>query len=38
MDLDRAIAMIDQQQYEIIEIDKLPPISTHDIEKMILSE
>lgn len=38
MDLDRAIAMIEQQQFEIIEIDKLPPIQTHDIEKMILSE
>ncbi len=38
MDLDRAIAMIEQQQFEIIEIDKLPPIQTYDIEKMILSE
>jgi hypothetical protein len=26
MDLDLAIAMIEQQQFEIIEIDKLPPI------------
>ena len=38
MDLDKAIAMIEHQSYELIDVSQLPEVNEAEIDKMILNE